>query len=410
MMEPTEVNFVIYHDPCIDGFTSAMTCYYFNKSATQEDITFHPTNHGDKPPDVTGKNVLVCDFSYSKEDTNLIMKQANKLLVLDHHKTAEKELEDLPNENKVFDMNHSGAYLTWVYFFGGKNIPGMILYVEDHDLWLHKLDKTYEFTSFIFTVPKDFERYIRFLDDNYLDVVVFPMGEGMMIKDNNYKEDLAKKVVPHFIEHQGVYYFAGHLNSDILRSEIGNYAFKILPYLNFSVIIRNNGFANTTEFSLRSTDDRTDVSSIAKSFGGGGHRNAAGYNAPYIINNLPCKIIDEYQLYYILDNLFIIDQNNSRLAALNNATCSEQLVKYLMQERTPGVQEASFILMTKGVISKNIIFDGAVVFHMNDEHVIGYLQLKKDANIKEHSMFIDFNSDGLSKFKTLINDFLDISF
>ena len=34
-------------------------------------------------------------------------------------------------------------------------------------------------------------------------------------------------------------------------------------------------------FSLRSTDEGMDVSQIAKQFGGGGHRNAAGFRVPY---------------------------------------------------------------------------------------------------------------------------------
>jgi uncharacterized protein len=38
-------------------------------------------------------------------------------------------------------------------------------------------------------------------------------------------------------------------------------------------------------FSLRSRDDRLDVSEIAKRFGGGGHRNAAGFAVPS--GNLP---------------------------------------------------------------------------------------------------------------------------
>lgn len=34
-------------------------------------------------------------------------------------------------------------------------------------------------------------------------------------------------------------------------------------------------------FGLRSTDEGVDVSEIAKQFGGGGHRNAAGFTVPY---------------------------------------------------------------------------------------------------------------------------------
>jgi nanoRNase/pAp phosphatase (c-di-AMP/oligoRNAs hydrolase) len=33
-------------------------------------------------------------------------------------------------------------------------------------------------------------------------------------------------------------------------------------------------------FSLRSSDDRQDVSEIAKVYGGGGHRNSAGFRVP----------------------------------------------------------------------------------------------------------------------------------
>jgi hypothetical protein len=34
-------------------------------------------------------------------------------------------------------------------------------------------------------------------------------------------------------------------------------------------------------FSLRSTDDGMDVSEIAKQYGGGGHKHAAGFRVPY---------------------------------------------------------------------------------------------------------------------------------
>jgi nanoRNase/pAp phosphatase (c-di-AMP/oligoRNAs hydrolase) len=37
---------------------------------------------------------------------------------------------------------------------------------------------------------------------------------------------------------------------------------------------------NGRVFSLRSTDDGPDVSEIAKRYGGGGHRNASGFQMP----------------------------------------------------------------------------------------------------------------------------------
>jgi nanoRNase/pAp phosphatase (c-di-AMP/oligoRNAs hydrolase) len=36
-------------------------------------------------------------------------------------------------------------------------------------------------------------------------------------------------------------------------------------------------------FSLRSSDDGADVAEVAKQYGGGGHRNAAGFKVSYAI-------------------------------------------------------------------------------------------------------------------------------
>ncbi len=36
-----------------------------------------------------------------------MIKKANKLIILDHHKTAQEDLETLSEENKIFCMNHS---------------------------------------------------------------------------------------------------------------------------------------------------------------------------------------------------------------------------------------------------------------------------------------------------------------
>jgi len=47
-----------------------------------------------------------------KDNLQKLQSVVKKLLILDHHKTAQDDLKDLPNENKIFRMDHSGAYLT----------------------------------------------------------------------------------------------------------------------------------------------------------------------------------------------------------------------------------------------------------------------------------------------------------
>jgi oligoribonuclease NrnB/cAMP/cGMP phosphodiesterase (DHH superfamily) len=101
------------------------------------------------------------------------------------------------------------------------------------------------------------------------------------------------------------YYFTVFVNSTVLKSEIGNTLLYKFPYSNFSGIYSIDDITNSTHFSLRSLDDKTDVSEIAKIYGGGGHRNASGIKIPFVINTLPCQIIDTGKTYKIIDTIYI---------------------------------------------------------------------------------------------------------
>ncbi len=57
---------------------------------------------------------------------------------------------------------------------------------------------------------------------------------------------------------------------------------------------------NQTNFSLRSLDDRADVSSIAKQLGGGGHRNASGVVLTGSTGQLPFPRIDDHGILNVL--------------------------------------------------------------------------------------------------------------
>ena len=64
--DPREVDLVFYHSPCLDGFTAAWVvwnsrkekCKYIGMSYNKKDI---------EPIGITGKNVLILDYSFSKK-------------------------------------------------------------------------------------------------------------------------------------------------------------------------------------------------------------------------------------------------------------------------------------------------------------------------------------------------------
>ena len=293
-MNKNNIDLVIYHRGCTDGFGSAFAVWkYFNGNnntriaSTTLSIEYISANYNEDPPDVRGRNVLICDFSYKYNVLLNMIEQANSLLVIDHHISAEKELKNIDNKYKLFDMNHSGAYLTWVYFFPNEEVPDLIKFIEDRDLWKHEIPNTHQFFALFKNLPFDFNIYNGLLNKDSLNKAI---KEGSILYNCDVLtvKRLAKHSVCKFTKLvDGNYYNIAYLNSNMYKSELGNYLVeKQYPECDFAIIYSYDDKTNKTWFSLRSSDKKTDVSYIAKLYDGGGHRNAAGIT----LKGLHCEI------------------------------------------------------------------------------------------------------------------------
>ena len=82
---------VIYHYPCLDGFTSAWAA----KQALGNTAEYIPANYGndDELPNVKGRVVYLLDFAYPLDVMLKLADSASRVIVLDHHLTAQKDLE-----------------------------------------------------------------------------------------------------------------------------------------------------------------------------------------------------------------------------------------------------------------------------------------------------------------------------
>ena len=86
-----QIDMVIYHHPCNDGFGSAYVVWrYYKETSNDRDIEYVGVSHSGKFPDVSGKNVLICDYSYPLNVMEKIQRIAKSVLVIDHHATARK--------------------------------------------------------------------------------------------------------------------------------------------------------------------------------------------------------------------------------------------------------------------------------------------------------------------------------
>jgi len=263
----------IYHGNCADGFGAAWVVrrYY------GDDVEFYAGVYQTDPPDVTGREVILVDFSYKRPVLLKMAETAEEITIIDHHKSAAEDLKNLDLDTMtvgycpirtIFDMNRSGAMLVWNHFFPSEEPPQLIRHIQDRDLWKFELKGTREIQANVFSYPYDFSEW----DNLMMQPVEQLLSDGAAIERKHFKD------INEFIE------------AAAYRMEIAGYDVPVLnaPYFWSSdaghIMSKGEPFAacywDTPDgrvFSLRSADDGLDVSEIAKQFGGGGHKHAAGY-------------------------------------------------------------------------------------------------------------------------------------
>ncbi len=264
---------VIYHGSnCLDGFGSAYAAWrYFH---LEQGITaeYHAASHGEAPPDCRGRDVYILDFSYKRPVLSALCQEARRVVILDHHISAQEDLagldQEFPNLEVVFDMNRSGAVITWEYFHRTP-LPRLLAAVQDRDLWQFRIPDSQHINSALMSHPLDFDLWHSFTRS---EQDLERLGhEGRAI--NRYRDQM-------------IALYRG-------RAVLGSIAGHEVPIVNCPTAIVSElvgelavGYpfaAGYTDrgtkrgWSLRSTANGLNVAEIASRFGGGGHARAAGF-------------------------------------------------------------------------------------------------------------------------------------
>lgn len=120
----------IYHNNCPDGFGAA---WVVRRKFGEENVEFYGATHGDAPPDCTGKDVIIVDFSYPMTTLIEMETVANSMTILDHHKSAKDNVEYMLSQGLskgIFDETRSGVGLAWDYYFPGVPIPMVLHHIQ----------------------------------------------------------------------------------------------------------------------------------------------------------------------------------------------------------------------------------------------------------------------------------------
>ncbi|GIX42919.1 MAG: hypothetical protein KatS3mg129_2652 [Leptospiraceae bacterium] len=267
---------VLFHKNCLDGTGSAAGVL-----KKFPDVQLMPISHSysemDLEPLWNTKNetIYVVDFSLRRNDFERLLKNQNKIIHIDHHITAKEDIEYLKkyeNYISIFDINHSGAYLTWHYLF--EEVPKLIYYIEDRDIWKKEFPETDVICYYLFGKVLDRpQELLQYLEKDIKEIY----EKGLEIQsymESNIQQTL-EKIEPIWISVGKWFkkYKIPALNSTFYLSELGNELAK--KYDGISCIFYISNY--DVKMSFRSVEGtKLYAKDAAQYFGGGGHLHAAG--------------------------------------------------------------------------------------------------------------------------------------
>jgi len=292
-----------YHANCADGYAAAACVHMMYPEA--EFIASNYTDAGPLLMDIEDKHVYVVDFSFPMPMMEEIAIHAQKLIWLDHHKTAWEAYAESPvmQYNKtglvpdiVLSQDISGAILAWDYFFPERQAPDLMYHIQDRDLWKFKYEDTKAIMAGFLSERNDWtlenSRYYFAADErgkssttdrlmkkgtvllNVMDKYCERMLQENAIRQTwvvspmNYKDGTSP------VQEISVMV----VNATEYISELGNMISERTGVITFIWYMDQTG---TIKCSLRGLDTiQVDCSAVASAYGGGGHRNAAGFSLP----------------------------------------------------------------------------------------------------------------------------------
>ena len=269
------MSIICLHHNDADGRASAAIV----RRALGPDVQFYEIDFGDLVPwnKIEGADrAVMVDFSLPPDEM-LRLAEATDLIWIDHHISALEAMAGIADDwPGVRDIGEAGCVLTWNYFFPDKPIPRAILLIGDRDIWRWAEQDTGAFDEGLYqrdTRPDHDELWQPLLNDDR-KLLQELIEEGEILRRARLL-DIRRTVRKYGFEvsFEGYRTLAINTRSSGEMGEIIRQQGYQIAYC--YVDIRQNGNL-VTAVTLYS--DEVDVSRLARKFGGGGHRGAAGFS------------------------------------------------------------------------------------------------------------------------------------
>ena len=259
---------IFYHANCLDGFGAAWAAYLHFK----DKVEYKPIHHSERVEDfLKPTKYIFLDYSPPRDIVEYLLARDHEITIIDHHKTTYENLFGLthPQLEVIIKMANSGAVLSWNYFHKDKEAPKLLRWIEDRDLWVWDIPESEAGTEALAAEDHDFDVWCYY--HNFPEVLLDRGNALLKLKRKKINEGKSRAYITKVSGYTVPVVNSCSLYVSALLSELCEER----PQYPFAAawVRMNDG---RLKWSLRSVGD-FDVAFVAEHYGGGGHKNAAGF-------------------------------------------------------------------------------------------------------------------------------------
>jgi len=268
-----------YHSADLDGKCSAAIVHYWENKAELIPLNYND-NFKAKILDRKFVNEIIffCDI-IAPIDIMRELSGINDVIILDHHITAIDAIKEAGfyHYGKL-DISKASCELTWEYLFPNTKIPKVVKYLGRYDVWQHNNEIVYfQYGMREQDLPVNSHIWEMLFENDRLTEHI--INTGRIIKS---WVDITNEKHVKIYNREGC--FEG-LRAVICNNVGGSPLFDSVynPDLHDIMVTYIHTSQKTWQYGLYSTKDNVHCGEIAKKFGGGGHKGAAGFTIGELI-------------------------------------------------------------------------------------------------------------------------------
>lgn len=235
-----------------------------------------------------GETVFILDFHFKPEAMRNLLKITSDVILIDHHETAFKDLEEFEPLRGYRMAEYSGCELTWMYVYPKCDMPEAVKLIGDYDKWALKMQpdcfKFYEGLKTVNTEPTA-EIWSDLFEDaeGSMTDEILSKGETVIQYRDSYctklRESFGYVAVLEKLPHLRIYacnmFFFGSQGFGPLSNEYDIVAAYAHDGKKYQVSFYSDGKVHVGELCYQL-------------FNGGGHSGAAGF----VCKDLPFKPLE----------------------------------------------------------------------------------------------------------------------